>query len=476
VAIRNIEKKLRAVLDATPFPVALVDLQDDQIFFWSSSALALFGHTAPTASEWYQIAYPDPDYRREVVDRWKPALEIARHQSPRAVNTGEYRIACRDGSERICELYAAFIADYLMVTFSDITERKQAENTARESEQRFRSVADTAPVMIWMSGPNRLCDYFNQSWLEFTGRPLETELGNGWAEGVHPEDLEVCLETYTTSFDRHEPFRMEYRLRRHDGEFRWLLDQGVPRFNADGSFAGYIGSCVDVTEHKLAVQALSNMSRKLIEAQEQERAYVARELHDDVNQRIALLAVNLAVMKQELPASAAELRSRIGEACDDVVQLGSDIQALSHHLHSSKLQYLGLEAAAASFCKELSDHHKVEIDFRSEGIPEKLREEVSLCLFRVLQEALQNAAKHSSARQFEVALRRESNQIHLMVRDQGIGFDTEDTINSRGIGLTSMRERLKLVDGELSIETRPQIGTTIHARVPVNPKMKSAGA
>jgi signal transduction histidine kinase len=182
----------------------------------------------------------------------------------------------------------------------------------------------------------------------------------------------MCLETYTASFDRREPFQIEYRLRRHDGEFRWLFDQGVPRFNADGSFAGYIGSCVDVTGHKLAQEAISNISRRLIEAQEQERTYVARELHDDVNQRIALLAVNLETLKQKPPASAVELSSRIGEAYSLVLELGSNIQALSHRLHSSKLAYLGLEGAAASFCKELSDHQKVEINFRSEGIPEGL--------------------------------------------------------------------------------------------------------
>src|SRR4029077_315129 len=121
-----------------------------------------------------------------------------------------------------------------------------------ESEARFRLVANTAPVMIWMSGPDRLWTYFNQPWLEFTGRSTEAELGNGWAEGIHPEDSEKCLETYTKAFDQRQSFQMEYRLRRHDGEYRWIFDLGVPRWNADGSFAGYIGSCLDDTERKRA--------------------------------------------------------------------------------------------------------------------------------------------------------------------------------------------------------------------------------
>ena len=128
-----------------------------------------------------------------------------------------------------------------------------------------------------------MCNYFNQPWLEFTGRPLEMELGNGWAEGVHAEDLEMCLDTYTKAFDRHEPFRIEYRLRRHNGEHRWVFDQGVPRFNCDSSFAGYIGSCIDITDLKRAEEALSTVNRRLIEAQEEERTRIARELHDDIS-------------------------------------------------------------------------------------------------------------------------------------------------------------------------------------------------
>src|SRR6516225_7753651 len=149
----------------------------------------------------------------------------------------------------------------------DVTERHRAEEAVRESEQRFRLVADTAPVLMWMSGTDKLCTYFNKRWLDFTGRSMEQELGNGWAEGVHPDDLQRCLDIYTLSFDRLDKFKMEYRLRHHDGEYRWILDIGVPRLNQDGSFAGYIGIGVDVTDRKHAEHALAESEERLRLAQ-----------------------------------------------------------------------------------------------------------------------------------------------------------------------------------------------------------------
>ena len=199
----------------------------------------------------------------------------------------------------------------------------QAGAAVRESEERFRLVANTAPVLIWMSGPDKLCDYFNQPWLEFTGRPLSAELGNGWAEGVHANDLTTCLDTYTKAFDARRPFEMQYRLRRRDGEYRWIFDAAVPRFNGDGSFAGYIGSCIDITDHKLAEEALSTVGRRLIQAHEDERSRIARELHDDINQRLALLAIELELLKQNLPDSADEIRGRIQHAGKSVTDIGN---------------------------------------------------------------------------------------------------------------------------------------------------------
>ena len=162
------------------------------------------------------------------------------------------------------------------------------------------------------------------------------------------------------------------------------------------------------------------------------------------------------------------------EAGGGASDLASDIQALSHRLHSSKLEYLGLGAAAEGFCKELSAGQNVEIDFQSRGIPNNLPQEISLCIFRVLQEALQNAVKYSGARRFEVSLAGALNEIELTVRDSGIGFEPEKAIDGHGLGLTSMKERLKMVDGYLSIDSKPQTGTTIYARVPLAPRIPAA--
>jgi signal transduction histidine kinase len=226
----------------------------------------------------------------------------------------------------------------------------------------------------------------------------------------------------------------------------------------------------------LAEEVLSDMSRKLIEAQERERTWIARELHDDINQRIALVSVNLERLQGDLSSSAPDAGRRFDELREQLSDLGRDIQALSHHLHSSKLEYLGLMTAAASFCKELSEEHKVEVEFHSENIPKHLPWEIALCFYRVLQESLQNALKHSGSKQFQVWLKGTPSEIELTVSDSGVGFDPEEALRGHGLGLTSMKERMKLVQGELFIDTQPGCGAVVRATVPLNFAARAAGA
>jgi PAS domain S-box-containing protein len=357
--------------------------------------------------------------------------------------------------------------DVLARQAADLIERTLAEEALRDSEERFRFIANTAPVMIWMAGAEKQITYLNQTWLDYTGRPSDAVLGQRRAKVLHPDDEERSREMYEKAFEKREPFRMEHRLRRHDGEYRWVVTAGVPRYNLDGSFVGYIGTAVDITELKLAEEALSTVSQKLIEAHEEESTRIARELHDDVNQRLAMVSARLGFLKQGPPASAADLDREIGDIRQEIANLVADVQALSHDLYPPKLELLGLEEAAAGFCEELSTRHGVTIDVHVENVPQALPREISLCLYRVLQEALQNVVKHCVSRHAHVSLIGQGNTISLTVKDSGAGFDPQEAMRGPGLGLTSMKERLKIIGGQLSVRAQPGRGTTIHAVAPL---------
>jgi|RhiMethySRZTD1v2_1073278.scaffolds.fasta_scaffold14931_5 PAS domain S-box-containing protein len=363
--------------------------------------------------------------------------------------------------------------DVLARQAADLIERTLAEEALRESEERFRLIANTAPVMIWMSGTEKQITYLNQTWLDFTGLPLDAVLGQRRTQLLHPDDAERSREAYGKAFEQREAFQMEHRLRRHDGEYRWVMTAGVPRYDVDGSFVGYIGTAVDITERKLAEEALSTVSQKLIEAHEEESARIARELHDDVNQRLAVVSMSINGLKQSPSASAADFE-RIAELRQQIADLVSDIQALSRDLHPARLELLGLEAAAAGFCAELSNRHGITIDVHFENIPTALPAEISLSLYRVLQEALQNVVKHSVSGHARVSLSGQSDTLTMAIEDSGVGFDPHEAMRGRGLGLTSMRERLKVVGGQLSIHSQRGRGTTIHAVAPLRVPTKPA--
>ncbi len=374
------------------------------------------------------------------------------------------------------QLFLLSTAVPFMVLAALVEERKKDEQVLRESEKRFRLVADTAPVLIWMAGTDKLCNFFNQGWLKFTNRTIEEELGEGWVSGVHPEDVRRCVEIYSTSFDARVDFEMEYRLRRFDGEYRWMVDYGVPRFESDGKFCGYIGSCVDITDRKTFVETLHGLTGRLIRVQDEERTRIARELHDDFSQRLALLGISLGQLWKTLPESAIEERAKLEEMLRGTKELSSDLHSLSHQLHSSKLEHVGLVPALTGLCKEISEKYRLEVYFTKSDLNLKIPKDVALCLFRITQEALGNVVKHSQATGVHVELGANAGGVSLRIRDDGTGFDTEHRNPETGIGLIGMQERIRLIGGRFLLRSGPRQGTEILVEVPLHSSTNDAEA
>ena len=385
----------------------------------------------------------------------------------------EERCLHKNGQVLCGECSASLIRDihgkpqYFVAEVLDITARKRAEQTLRESEERFRLVANKAPVLIWMSGTDKLCTFFNRGWLTFTGRTMDQQLGDAWHSGVHPDDRDHCSRLYSASFDARVNFELEYRLRRFDGEYRWVVDYGVPRFESDGTFLGYVGSCIDITDRKTSEESLHTLSGRLISAQEEERARIARELHDDFSQRLALLGIGLGQLWKKLSPNEVEQRENVLEMLRGTKEMSSDLHTLSHQLHSSKLEHVGLVPALHALCKEISEKYKIEVYFsESEGAVD-VPKDVALCMFRVAQESLGNIVKHSGAREAQVQFSANATGIGLRIFDQGKGFDAAVKNPAAGIGLIGMSERLRLVGGRLLVKSEAGRGTEILAEAPV---------
>jgi len=355
----------------------------------------------------------------------------------------------------------------VLAVSADITDLKRAEATLRESEERFRLVANTAPVMIRMSGVDKLCTYFNRPWLEFTGQPLDAEMGNGWAEDIHPDDLRQCLDTYTKAFDRREPYQMEYRLRRRDGEYRWIFDSAVPRFSADGSFVGYIGSAIDITERKLAEEAVSMLSRRLIEAHEEERTWIARELHDDLAQSLAMLRIDLLWIKDRGIGAEAAVRSKLEAMQKLLDESVTATRRIAADLRPLILDDLGLVAAVEWLTQRFAERSGTACAVTISPQDLELDEPYATAVFRILQEALSNVARHAKASRVDVEIARSDSEVRVRVQDDGCGFEAALPRKTNSFGLVGLRERSHLVDGVLEIASATGRGTLIEVRIPL---------
>jgi PAS domain S-box-containing protein len=366
----------------------------------------------------------------------------------------------RDASGQIIGLHG---------TIQDISERRRSEKALRENEERLRLAAQAGRMYAfeWESSSDlilRSADFSHV--LGLTGQSQQLTCKE-MLQHVHPEDRDKVIAAANECTPAEPVCRVRYRVIHQDDSVIWLEKNARAFFDENGNRFRMIGMITDITEQVLIEESLSSMSRRLIEAQENERARIARDLHDDIGQRLALLSVTLEQLKRGAGDLKKESRDQIAELQRQIQETSSAVHALSHQLHSANLRYLDLASAMKGFCKELSTQQHVAVNFAEKDIPEGISQEISLCLFRVLQEGLNNAVKHSRVQEFNVELQGTGEGVQLTLHDSGVGFDVKTAMRGPGLGVSSMHERLKLVNGDLTIHSQPGHGTTINARVPI---------
>jgi PAS domain S-box-containing protein len=350
-----------------------------------------------------------------------------------------------------------------VIVHSPVTRQKITEVAWRVGDAMFHRLADTIPAPVWIVSPGGLLMYGNQAWLDATA-PTTVRGPNApvWTETGHPDDRAEAASAFQAAVRRRERFEVELRLKAADGSYRWWSVVGVPRLAADGTVDSYVGICCDVTATRHIRHSYNELAGKIVTVQESERSRIARELHDDLGQQVALLASKL-----ELGAhSRHRMLAGLTDARKNLQELATSIHNLSHDLHPAKLTLLGLGPTLETLCRNVSIESGLPISFDGDGIPAQVPQETALCVFRVTQEALQNAVKHGASRSIEVNVTGTHEHLTLRVIDNGAGFDPLAS-RTAGIGLLTMRERVELVGGKLRIETSHGRGTMIEATVPM---------
>ena len=409
---------------------------------------------------------------------WKPTLRRGLEQLKTSGSTFPYEREYHrmDGSRRWALCAAVALGeDEIMEFLLDITERKEMEQELRASEHHFESLVNLVPELLWSTDATGMESWCNQRWTEYTGQSPEETHFLEWLNVIHPEDRESSKEAFLDSLQTGRPWRHEHRLRRKDGEYRWFLVQAVPIRSETDQVVQWFGSVTDVHEQRLAMDArgmdlekqqkeLQWTTAQLMRAQEEASRQLARDLHDSINQQLAVMGLDLAHLRTQLGESTQGFEGLIAQVERQASALAEEVRLLSHRLHPSALDDLGLAPALQILTREFERAHGMAIVLDLKGLTRQASRPISTALYRIAQEALQNVAKHARTAQVLVTAFEKNGEIHLVVEDNGPGFDRSQV--PLGLGLISMQERGHLVGGELHLNSSIGRGTTVHFVAP----------
>jgi PAS domain S-box-containing protein len=465
-ALRESEEQFRTLAEAIP-QLCWMARGDGYVFWYNQRWYKYTGTTPEQMEGWGWQSVHDPRTLPSVLERWKAAISTGDPSGmifPLRGADGIFRpfltrvMPIKDAEGRVVRWFG---------TDTDITELRDAQEALCASEERLRLAQQAAPIGTFEWNIRTDVNTWTPELEALHGLPPGGFGGThaAFESLVHPDDRARLRDLVEATLKTGQPTKGEWRVVWPNGSVHWIAAYWQVLKNDSGEASRVIGVNIDVTERKQAEEALLGVNRRLIEAQEQERNRIGRELHDDVTQRLALLAIKL----QQLNENPLEVPSRAQELHKEIIEISNDVQSLSRGLHSSQLEYLGFVAGMNSWCRDFGERQGLQIDCRHE-VRSNLPRDIGLCLFRVLQEALHNAAKHSGVKRIEAELHEVAGEIHLVVSDSGRGFDIEQALAGKGLGLTSMRERIRLINGTLTIDSKPMRGTTIHVRVPLESK------
>jgi len=357
-------------------------------------------------------------------------------------------------------------ASRVMAISSNITERKLAEAALRESESAFATLANLVPQLVWMCTSDGSNSYYNQRWIEYTGLSPEESSGTDWTIPFHPEEKQASWAAWIHAMQTGEQYRVESRLRRADGIYRWFLIRGEPLRNVAGTVVRWFGTCTDIEDQKQAEQQLRALTTRLQRVREEERTKVARDLHDQIGQLLTAMKMDIVWIANRMSAEQAEIRTRLSGTVELISEGVRSVRKICSGLRPGVLDDLGLAAAIEWQANEFSSRTGIGCELSLPAAEVKVNGDEATAIFRIFQESLTNVARHAEARMVNASMYEEEQHLLLVVGDDGRGFDESQRTGS--LGLLGMKERAQACGGDLRISSHPGSGTTVTVRVPLH--------